>query len=216
MKKRGIVTGILFVVMLAFVFQAQIGGFFSTVREKAFAAANGSAETAVEETAALPDYEDSEKKAKTKTDGEAPPTPEQTESTAADVTYKEVSLYFVDENNDELAAETRSVINQVGLAKTTVQELLTGPSTESLSSYIPAGTTVQSINIADDGLCTVDFSKEIQNTAMSSTEEKYVIESIVNTLSQFDSVNAVQIRVDGNIVDSIAGHWNVSKPLTAQ
>lgn len=210
MKKKGIVTGILFVVLLAFVFQTEIGGFFASVREKAFTAAN---ETKAEETAALPEYEESEEKTK---EGEAPPTPGQTESTSADVTYKEVSLYFVDENSKDLAVETRSVINQVGLAKTTLQELLTGPTTESLSSYIPEGTTVQSINIEEGGLCTVDFSKELQSAALNSSEEKYVIESIVNTLSQFDSVNTVQIRVDGNVVNSIAGHWDISKPLAAK
>lgn len=215
MKKKGIVTGILFVVLLAFVFQTEIGGFFASVREKAFTAAN---ESATEETAALPDYEETEKNTTEKEtkDGEAPPTPGETESTSANVTYKEVSLYFVDENSDRLAVETRSVINQTGLAKTTLQELLTGPVTESLSTYIPAGTTIQSINIQEDGLCTVDFSKELQNAKLNSTEEKYVIESIVNTLTQFDSVSSVQIRVDGNVVDSIAGHWDISQPLTAK
>lgn len=214
MKKKGIVTGILFVVLLAFVFQTEIGGFFASVREKAFTAA----EESTEETAALPDYEETEKNTQTEDGekGEAPPTPEDTESTSANVTYKEVSLYFVDENSNDLAVETRSVINQTGLAKTTLQELLTGPVSKSLSTYIPAGTTVQSINIQEDGLCTVDFSKELQNAELNSTEEKFVIESIVNTLTQFDSVSSVQIRVDGNIVDSIAGHWDISKPLTPQ
>lgn len=214
MKKKGIVTGILFVVLLAFVFQTEIGGFFASVREKAFTAAN---ESAVTETAALPDYEETEKNNKQEQkDGEAPPTPENTESTAANVSYKEVSLFFVDENSNDLAVETRSVVNQTGLAKTTLQELLTGPVTESLSSYIPAGTTVQSINIQEDGLCTVDFSKELQNAELNSSEEKFVIESIVNTLTQFDSVSSVQIRVDGSVVNSIAGHWDISKPLTPQ
>ncbi|MBR2223605.1 MAG: GerMN domain-containing protein, partial [Christensenellaceae bacterium] len=83
-----------------------------------------------------------------------------------------------------------------------------------LSTYIPAGTTIQSIDIREDGLCTVDFSKELQTAELNSTEEKFVIESILNTLSQFDSVSAVQIRVNGNVVESIAGHWDISKPLT--
>ena len=102
------------------------------------------------------------------------------------------------------------------LQNVALQELLTGPVSESLSSYIPAGTTVQSINIQEDGLCTVDFSKELQNAELNSSEEKFVIESIVNTLTQFDSVSSVQIRVNGNIVDSIAGHWDISRPLTPQ
>lgn len=213
MKKKGIVTGMLFLALLAFVFQTEVGGFFASVRDKAFAAAN---ETTTE-TASLPDYVETESvsaNAAEDAKGDAPPVPEETESTAAEVTYKEVSLYFVDEATDELAVETRSVVNQIGLAKTTLQELLTGPTTETLASYIPAGTTVQSINIQEGGLCTVDFSKELQNAELNSSEEKYVIESIVNTLSQFDTVNAVQIRINGNVVESIAGHWDISEPLT--
>lgn len=214
MKKKGIITGILFVILLAFVFQTEIGGFFASVRDKAFTSAE---EENTTDTAALPEYEETESNAITDVkDGEAPPTPDGTQSTAADVTYKEVSLFFVNETDNELAVETRSVVNQVGLAKTTMDELLNGPVSTSLASYIPEGTEVQSINIQDNGLCTVDFSKEIQNAELNSTEEKYVIESIVNTLCQFDSVNSVQIRINGNVADSIAGHWDISKPLTAE
>ena len=213
MKKRGIVTGILFVALLAFVFQTEIGGFFASVRDKAFAAAEEDAETA-----SLPQYVETESVSTEPEEkkGEAPPVPENTESTSADVTYKEVSLYYVDEAANSLAAETRSVVNQTGLAKTTLEELLTGPATETLASYIPAGTKVQSINIEDGGLCTVDFSKELQNSELNSSEEKYVIDSIVSTLSQFDSVNSVQIRINGHVVESIAGHWDISKPLNAE
>ena len=213
MKKRGIVTGILFVALLAFVFQTEIGGFFASVRDKAFAAAEEDAETA-----SLPQYVETESVSTEPEEkkGEAPPVPENTESTSADVTYKEVSLYYVDEAANSLAAETRSVVNQTGLAKTTLEELLTGPATETLASYIPAGTKVQSINIEDSGLCTVDFSKELQNRELNSSEEKYVIDSIVSTLSQFDSVNSVQIRINGHVVESIAGHWDISKPLNAE
>lgn len=211
MKKKGIITGILFVILLAFVFQTEIGGFFATVRDKAFT----SAEEDSTDTASLPDYEETESTAVTEDDGEAPPTSGDTKSTSADVTYKEVSLYFVDKATDELAVETRSVVNQTSLAKTTVQELLSGPVSTSLASYIPEGTEVLSINIQDSGLCTVDFSKQLQDAELNSSEEKYVIESIVNTLCQFDSVSSVQIRIDGNVVDSIAGHWDISKPLTA-
>ena len=212
MKKKGIITGILFVVLLAFVFQTEIGGFFASVRDKAFTSASKDAT----ETASLPDYEETESAAVTTDGGTAPPAAGDTQSTAADVTYKEISLYFVDPTTDELTVETRSVVNQTGLAKTTMEELLSGPVSTSLSSYIPEGTAVESINIQDSGLCTVDFSKELQNADLNSSQEKFVIESIVDTLCQFDSVSSVQIRIDGTIVDSIAGHWDISKPLTAE
>ena len=84
------------------------------------------------------------------------------EETSAPVTYKEVSLYFVNDAENEMAVEKRSIVNQVGVAKTTMQELLSGPVDTSLASYIPDGTQVLGINIGEDGICTVDFSEDIQ------------------------------------------------------
>ena len=215
MKKRGMITGILFVVLLAFVFQTEIGGFFADVREKAFASADATKEKKEQVSADLPDITEKETvtaNTAEKAEASAPPVAE----AGTDISYKEVSLYFVDTQKDDLAVETRSIINQTGVAKTTLNELLTGPVSSTLASYIPKGTTVKSIDIDKTGLCTVDFSEELQNSEMTSSREKFVIESIVNTLSQFDSVKAVQIRINGNIVNSIAGHWDISKPLTAE
>ncbi|MEE0776181.1 MAG: GerMN domain-containing protein, partial [Bacillota bacterium] len=124
------------------------------------------------------------------------------------------SLYFVNDAANELAVEKRSIVNQTGVAKTTVQELLSGPVDTSLASYIPDGTQVLGINIDKDGICTVDFSEDIQKAELNSTEERYVIESIVETLSQFDSVSAVQIRVNGAVVQSLTGHWDISHPIS--
>jgi len=37
--------------------------------------------------------------------------------------------------------------------------------------------------------------------------------SIVNTLTQFGTIQEVQLRVDGKIVETIAGHVSVDAPL---
>ncbi|HIZ76857.1 MAG TPA: GerMN domain-containing protein [Firmicutes bacterium] len=235
MKKKGVVTGILFVVLLAFVFQAEIGGFFASVRSKAHDAVN--ADTAAlmenENLPALSDSEADDSESTTEEEGtaSAPPVPEgmtadsestdqeedgSAEETSAPVTYKEVSLYFVNDAENEMAVEKRSIVNQVGVAKTTMQELLSGPVDTSLASYIPDGTQVLGINIGEDGICTVDFSEDIQKAELNSTEERYVIESIVETLSQFDSVSAVQIRVNGEVVQSLTGHWDISHPISSE
>lgn len=90
-----------------------------------------------------------------------------------------------------MAVEKRSIVNQTGVAKSMVQELLSGPVDTLLDLYIPSGTEIPGINIDKDGVCTVDFSKEIQQAELNSTEERYIIGSIVETLSQFDFVSAV-------------------------
>ncbi len=210
MKKRGLITGLLFLVLLAFVFQTEISGFFASIRDRAYEAAEADSE-AIED---LPPLSESE----TDSTGEAPPLPgeDATEETAADtgaVSYREISLYFVDGEEDQLSVEKRSIINESGVAKATLLELLTGPESSNLSSYIPDGTEVLGVNLKEDGTCVVNFSKEIQEADLNSTEERLVIESIVETLCQFDTITAVQFQVDGNSVQSLTGHWDVSEPI---
>ncbi len=213
MKKRGLITGLLFLVLLAFVFQTEISGFFASIRDRAYEAAEADSE-AIENLPPLSESESGDT-------GEAPPLPE--EEGAADdgtetgaVSYREVSLFFVDGKENQLTVEKRSIINQGGVAKTTLQELLTGPESGNLSSYIPDGTQVLGINLKEDGTCIVNFSKEIQGAKLNSSEERLVIESIVETLCQFDTVKSVQFQVDGKQVQSLTGHWDVSQPIAKE
>lgn len=217
MKKRGLITGLLFLVLLAFVFQTEITGFFASIRDRAYEAAEADSE-AIE---ALPALSESE----TAATGEAPPLPGETEEATAEalpgatdsgeVAYREVSLYFVN-GSQELAAEKRSIINEGGVAKTTLQELLTGPEESTLSSYIPDGTQVLGVNLKEDGNCVVNFSKEIQSAKLDSTEERLVIESVVETLCQFPSIKSVSFQVEGKAIESLTGHWDVSAPIAKE
>ena len=79
---------------------------------------------------------------------------------------------------------------------------------------IPAGTVLKEINIRPDGLCRVDFSKElVANHSGGSLGESLTVYSIVNTLTQFPSVKQVQFLVDGQYVKTIAGHVDVSTAM---
>ena len=48
-----------------------------------------------------------------------------------------------------------------------------------------------------------------------STGELLAVYSLVNTLTQLPQVAAVQILVEGEVVDSLFGHVDVSSPLVA-
>ncbi|NLF80406.1 MAG: GerMN domain-containing protein, partial [Clostridia bacterium] len=61
------------------------------------------------------------------------------------------------------------------------------------------------INIAN-GVCTVDFSSELLDDLPDNQQTQMLaLYSIVNTLSQFDSVDYVRILVNGRALDSLAG-----------
>ncbi|MGE5545117.1 MAG: GerMN domain-containing protein [Bacillota bacterium] len=125
-----------------------------------------------------------------------------------------VQLYFARQEGNGLAVEEREIIKVTGIARATIEELLKGPRTEGLKSALPAGTRLLDINITSDGTCIVDFSPHIKEVS-GSKAEALAVYSVVNTLSQFSTVNKVSFRVEGEKVDSIGGYINTAEPVTA-
>lgn len=135
---------------------------------------------------------------------------EPTEDLTAD-NSREVVLFFADSDGKQLKKEMRQIVKSEGLAKSTIDELVNGPKDDKLVSVIPDGTSLLSIDIKE-GLCTADFSSELLQKG-SSTEEQLKVYSIVNTLTQFNSVNQVQLLVNGQVMETLAGNVDISKPL---
>lgn len=130
-----------------------------------------------------------------------------------DTPMREVVLYFASSDGEALEAEVRSIPRQEGIARATVNQLIAGPKADGLLPTIPAATILEDINIKD-GVCIVDFSEELSaNHPGGLKNEQLTVYSIVNTLSQFDSVNQVRILVDGKAVESLAGHVDVSEAM---
>jgi germination protein M len=129
---------------------------------------------------------------------------------------KDIVLYFSNEDGSSLVAEQRTIPKVEGIARATINELIAGPHPESgLQSTIPAGTVLKDINIRPEGLAIVDFSSELVSNFMGdSNAETLAVYSIVNTLTQFDTVNEVQILVDGEVVETIGGHVSVAAAMT--
>lgn len=101
----------------------------------------------------------------------------------------------------------------VGIARETIQQLCAGPENTELEPTLPVGTKLLDIDIRD-GLCTVDFSRELVERHSGGSETEYLtVYSIVNTLTQFSTVEQVQILVEGRIIKTIAGHVGVATPL---
>lgn len=78
---------------------------------------------------------------------------------------------------------------------------------------LPEETEVLGVTIKD-GLATVDFSGELRNVNVGSGGEAAVLSAIVATLGQFQGVNSVQILVDGEKLDSLAGHIDITEPIS--
>lgn len=125
----------------------------------------------------------------------------------------DVVLYFADQNGDYLKAEKRQIEMVPGLARATVDELIKGPVQKGLSKTIPQGTKVREINI-ENGLCRIDLSKEFkENHWGGSSGEILTVYSLVDTLTQFETVKKVEILVEGQKIDTLAGHMDLTSPV---
>ncbi|MTV48661.1 hypothetical protein GJ688_06660 [Heliobacillus mobilis] len=125
-----------------------------------------------------------------------------------------LTLYFADPKGQNLISEKRVIAKTGSVARAAIQELIKGPNIQSKGiPTIPAGTRLLDINVKE-GLCTVNFSKELQkNHQGGSAGETMTVYSIVNTLTQYPSIEKVQILVEGKKIESLAGHMDVSQAM---
>jgi len=132
----------------------------------------------------------------------------------ADTELIEVTLYFASKEGNMLAPEVRTIKKVEGIARATINELISGPGPDSeLLPTIPQGTALLDINVKDEGLCIVDFSRElVEKSASGIIPEELTVYSIVNTLTQFPTVNRVRLRIEGQNVESF-GAVQVHSPL---
>ena len=132
-------------------------------------------------------------------------------STPDDV--KKVTLYFVDSNAEYLLPEERSVraddINSLALA--TLNELIKGSANNHGASINP-DTKINGVKV-ENGVCYIDFKSDFENkNTGGSAKESFFIYSIVNTLTEFDTVNEVKLLSDGEPVTEF-GHFILDEPL---
>ncbi len=115
---------------------------------------------------------------------------------------KRLKLYF--SNGKGLVPEYRNVtVNEDReLAASVMEELLKGPRGAGLSSVMPAGTRLLSINV-ENGLCTVNLSSEfLENRPDNESAEALTIYSIVNSLTTLTKISKVQFLINDERVDT--------------
>lgn len=125
----------------------------------------------------------------------------------ADAKMKGVIAYYEDANGYVVPVNTE-IPYEEGIAKATVKNLVVGSEVEKriagsgLHGVLPEGTEVLGMAIKD-GLCRVDFSKNILNTA-SVEQEENMISALTYTLTEFPTISKVQVLVEGQALSSLA------------
>lgn len=131
-----------------------------------------------------------------------------------------MKLYFLNNDGQSLVPEARTtehtgdIIEQIKLV---LIELSRGPFS-SLLPTLPRETEVREVFLDEKGCVYIDFSRELMRNHPGGTEaEIATVSSIVGTLTQTfpKDIRKVKILIDGREVDTIAGHVDVSRPITA-
>ena len=111
----------------------------------------------------------------------------------------DVAVYYLKTKGNEfyLVREIHTVEKSDAVARTALTELITGtPLTEGAYLVLPPDTKILNIKIENE-LATVDFSAEVLKANVGAEGEGLGIAAIVNTLTEFSSIQKVQFTVDG-------------------
>lgn len=127
---------------------------------------------------------------------------------------KQVKIYFSGSQAQYLVPETRKLrVNS--LPTKLIKELIAGPESEKLGTTIPKGTELLNVKL-EDKLAVVNFSQELTaNHWGGTTGEMMTVYSIVNTLTQLDQIEKVQFLIEGEKLETLAGHLDLRDPLKA-
>lgn len=108
-----------------------------------------------------------------------------------------LTLYFASADGQSLVKKNMDVYYNKNVARErlVMDYLLKGPNTDDAKSVIPSGTKILNVTVTD-GVCYVSFDSTFLN-ANAGIASDVVLYSIVNSLTELDTVNKVQILVDG-------------------
>lgn len=112
--------------------------------------------------------------------------------------YKNLNLYFTNEEGNQLVPESRQVYynGNTPIEKVIVEQLLRGPGEEGHYATLPSDTRIVGVSVAD-GIAYVNLGQQFIDGALPIDAE-IPIYSIVNSLIDAGNVEQVQISVNGD------------------
>ena len=112
--------------------------------------------------------------------------------------YKELILYFTNEEGNQLVPEARQVYynGNTPIEKVIVEQLLRGPGESGHYATLPSDTRIVGVSVAD-GIAYVNLGKQFVDEALP-VDAQIPIYSIVNSLIDAGNVSQVQISINGD------------------
>ncbi len=136
-----------------------------------------------------------------------------------------IILYFSSNNEEYLVPEVRQISFRghiEGQILEVIKELIKGSTVQQtnngkgLINVIPDGVRVNGAILEEDGTLFVDFSKELKERHPGgSWAEMLTIYSIVDTIiKNFPDIKRVKLLIEGEEIETLAGHIDTRPPLT--
>ncbi len=126
-------------------------------------------------------------------------------------------LFYVAADGQHLTEVEQDVpySNQTAAQARTILEAQFAPVTAPLVSAIPAGTRLRAVYLTPAGEAYVDLSAEVSHAHPGGlVSEMLTIYTVVNALAvNLPSVHDVQLLIDGKETDTLAGHFDLRRPL---
>lgn len=112
--------------------------------------------------------------------------------------YKELNLYFTNEEGNQLVPEAHQVYynGNTPIEKVIVEQLLRGPGESGHYATLPSDTRIVGVSVAD-GIAYVNLGKQFVDEALP-VDAQIPIYSIVNSLIDAGNVSQVQISINGD------------------
>jgi spore germination protein GerM len=130
-----------------------------------------------------------------------------------------VKLFFEASDRRGLVIEDRTVPFSSDLTRqirVVVEELIRGSQSGLLAPFSP-GSRVLEVFVTARGVAYVDLSKEISENRIGGADSELLsVYSVVNSITaNFPAVRRVQLLVDDRPAATLAGHVDLSRPLSA-
>lgn len=122
----------------------------------------------------------------------------------------DVALYFADSSKKKLVREMRTIkiTDQQPIAQYIINELIKGTRSKGMNSVLSENTVLVSVDI-EDNICYLNFkSGFLTEYSGDETSERLVIYSIVNSLTELQTIGRVQFYMDGKRIEKF-GNMNI-------
>lgn len=138
---------------------------------------------------------------------------QETSSDATDVIdtgESTINVYYADASGGFLVGEARTV-SGAGKYVDAIYEMMKNPIDSSLYVLIPSTTKINSITVSGQ-VAKVDFSQSfLDDRIVSDTVDILLKYAVVNTLTEFSEIHAVEFYIDGKKLD-ILGQLDMADP----